>query len=67
MFVNKQYIPGACISKRKQCYNAKPSEYYFYLKTKILVDFHICINVPLKQRLSISLAKYVELFCYDCN
>ena len=22
----------------------KPSVYYFYVKPKILVDFHICIN-----------------------
>ena len=32
----------------KQCYNAKPSAYHFYVKTKILVDFHICIIVPLR-------------------
>ena len=27
--------------------DAKLSAYYFYVKTKILVDFHICISVPL--------------------
>ena len=24
----------------------KPSAYYFYVKTKIMSDFHICISVP---------------------
>ena len=33
--------------KSKHCYNAKPSAYHFYVKTKILVDLHICISVPL--------------------
>ena len=28
--------------------NAKPSSYYFYVKTRILIDFHICIRVPLR-------------------
>ena len=27
----------------------KPSAYYFYVKTKISVDFQICITVPLKK------------------
>ena len=40
---------GTYISKSKHCYNAKPSAYYFYAKTKILVDFPICISVPLKE------------------
>ena len=35
------------MSISKQCYNAEPSAYYFYVKRKILVDFHICISVPL--------------------
>ena len=26
----------------------KSSTYYFHVKTKILVDFQICISVPLK-------------------
>ena len=48
MFVNKHFIYLECIiSKIKQCYNAKPSAYYFYVKKKILVDFHTCISVPL--------------------
>ena len=37
-----------CISQKLKCYNAKLSVYYFYVKTKILVDFHICISVPLR-------------------
>ena len=36
------------ISKSKRCFNAKSSTYYFQMKTKILADFQICINVPLK-------------------
>ena len=35
-------------------YNAKPSAYYFSMKTKILVVFHICISVHIiKQAISI--------------
>ena len=33
--------------KSKHCYNATPSAYHLYVKTKILVDLHICISVPL--------------------
>ena len=63
MFVNKHFIylsknvrelsslifliSGTFISKSKRCYNGKPSTYYFYVKTKVPVDFHICISVPL--------------------
>ena len=36
------------MSKIKQCYNVKPSTYHFYVKMKILVDFHICISVALQ-------------------
>ena len=36
-----------CIYKKIKCYNAKSSAYYFYVKTKILVDFHISITVSL--------------------
>ena len=59
MFVMKHYISGTYISKNKSdnannawiiCLimsnNAKPSAYYFYVKTKISVEFRICINVP---------------------
>ena len=48
MFVNKHFInTGAHIPKSKQFYNGKPSAYYFYLRTKIPLNFRICINVPL--------------------
>ena len=41
-------IPRAVhISKSKRSHNAKPSAYYFYVKTKVSVKFHICISVPL--------------------
>ena len=51
MFVNKHFIYlGAHNSKIKSCCNAKPSANYFYVKTKISVDFQICISVPLKSQ-----------------
>ena len=31
----------------KHGYNAKTSPFHFYVKTKILVDFHTYISVPL--------------------
>ena len=50
MFVNKHFIIlGVHISKSKRCDNAKPSTYYFYVKTKLSVDFRICISVPLRK------------------
>ena len=49
MFVDKHFINrGAYISKSKRCCNAKPSAYSFYMKTKMLLNFYICISVPLK-------------------
>ena len=44
---NISYISGAYTSKSKRCYYVKPSDYFFYVKTKITVEFHICISVPL--------------------
>ena len=35
------------ISESKRSYNAKPSAYYFYVRTKISAEFYICISVPL--------------------
>ena len=35
------------ISKSKRSYNTKPSVYYFYVKTKISLEFYIYISVPL--------------------
>ena len=40
-----RYISGAHNSKSKCYFNAKPSAYYFYVKTKISVDFQIFISV----------------------
>ena len=46
IFVNKHFInKGEYISKSKRCYNAKPAAYYFYIRTKILLNFCICISV----------------------
>ena len=36
------------ISKSKKRFNVKSPTFYFYMKTKILVDFQICISVPLR-------------------
>ena len=48
MFVtNFSHISRADISKSKRCLNVKSSTYYFRMKTKILLDFQICISVPL--------------------
>ena len=48
IFVNKHFIYlAAHNSTCKYCYNAKPSADYFYVKTKISIDFQICISVPL--------------------
>ena len=48
MFVNKHFInTSAYISKSKRHHNAKTSAYYFYVRTKIPSNFHICIGVPL--------------------
>ena len=45
MFVtNISNISGTYFSKIKRCYNAKYSAYYLYVWTKILIDFHTCIN-----------------------
>ena len=58
MFVNRHFTNmGAYISKSKRCYNAKPSAYYFYMKTKISLDFHICIGVPLRSKQWLSCSK----------
>ena len=49
MFVNKHFIIlGEDILKSKLSCNAKPSIYYFYVMTKILLDFHIRVSVALK-------------------
>ena len=55
MFLNvcKQtfYISHMRISQKvKSCFNVKSSTYYFHIKTNTMVDFQICISVPLKSR-----------------
>ena len=51
MLINKHFInKGAYNSESKRCKNPKPSEYSFYVRTKISLDFHICISVPLKTK-----------------
>ena len=50
MFANKPFInTGVYISNSKRFYNAKTWAHYFYVRRKILLNFHICISVfPLK-------------------
>ena len=49
MFVNNLFTYSrAHISKCKRCFNVKPSTYCFHMTTKILADFQVCANVPLK-------------------
>ena len=53
MFVNKLFpYLTTHISKSKRCFNVKSSTYCFHMKSKILVDFQICISVPLIKHLS---------------
>ena len=37
------------MSQKINCFNAKHLAYSFYVKTKILIDLHICISVPLNK------------------
>ena len=49
MFVNKHFtiLGRECISQK--CYDVIPSVHYFYVKTKMLVDFQIWISLSLKR------------------
>ena len=47
IFVSKHFTIS---NAYKECYNVKPSGYYFYVKTKISVNFHVYISVYLKQK-----------------
>ena len=38
------HISGVDISESKRCYDVIPSVHYFYVKTKMLADFQICIS-----------------------
>ena len=44
-FCNSSHISRAPISKRERYFNAKSLAYYFYVKTKVLADFEICIKL----------------------
>ena len=58
IFVNKNFVnKGAYISKSKRCCNAKPSVFYFYMMTKIPLDFCICISVPLRKSCKLAYQK----------
>ena len=62
MFLNKHFInAGVYISERKQFHNAKPSTYYFYMKTKIPFNFRICIRVPLMLPATNRVAIYITI------
>ena len=70
MFAKKHFrYSGAHNSKSKCCYNAKPSPYYFYVKTKIPIDFYICISVPLTTEIFIIINRCGINYCgtYFCN
>ena len=61
---NILYILGAHNSKSKWCYNAKPSAYYFYVKTKVSVDFQICIGAPLMKKNSFWKLQVFDFFFF---
>ena len=44
--------------ENKRCFNVKSSTYYFYMKTKILAEFQICISVPLNEN-NVMVERYV--------
>ena len=52
IFVNKTFTYLTFTSKSIRCFNMKSSAYYFYTKTKIMIDFQIYISVPLINWLS---------------
>ena len=67
MFVNKNFRnTGTYYSKSKRCYNAKLLAYYFYMKTKILLDFHIWIIVSLKSNSFQTLVALSKCFLSYC-
>ena len=62
---NISYISGAHNSKSKWCYNVKPSAYYFYVKTKVPVDFQICIGAPLMKKTSFWKLRVFNFFSFS--
>ena len=63
MFVNKHFInTGAYISKSKRFYDAK-SLAYFYITTKIPLNFGIPISVPVMVKKELTLFNFfLKLF-----
>ena len=57
MFVNKLFS-SAHTSESKTLFNMKSSTYYSLIKTKVLTDFQICINVPLNNSTKILPSHY---------
>ena len=45
-------MSGVHISESKRYYNVILSVHYFYVKTKMLADFQICISLPLSYMIS---------------
>ena len=64
MFVKKIFqISWVCISQKVNSVIVQNFRHiYFYVKTKILIDFHICISVPLSL-----LCKYKLYFYNFCS
>ena len=61
----------AHISRSKTSFNVKSSTYYFHMKTEILIEFQICMNVPLitghKERGCESQRKYLTIKMNSLN
>ena len=53
-------ISGGHNSESKCRYDAEPSAYYFYVKTKISIDFQICIRLSDVKNLDL----FVASSCY---
>ena len=65
MFVRKlfPYLAWAYLKNQKVVYsNVKSSTYYFYIKTKTLAGFHVCISVSFKSRSYLHVNSFVILF-----
>ena len=65
MFVRKlfPYLAWAYLKNQKVVYShVKSSTYFFYMKTKTLAGFHVCISVSFKSRSSLHVNSFVILF-----
>ena len=63
---NKHFInTGIHISERKRCYNAKPSAYYFHMRTNIPLSFRISISVPLNLYITYAIISNKEYSWFD--